>query len=137
MIQDGDSHGDPPFMLEEGWEPLLNGRDLAGWTSCEPGAKNEWDTTRFIRYERYLGPTQLNGRAAPSGVMLNGTGRTANLCTERKFGDVEIYLEFMLAKGSNSGVLPAGSLRDADLRQLGRDQPDGNLRPRGDSITAG
>jgi len=41
VIQDGDSHGDPPYMLEEGWEPLLNGQDLAGWRSCDPGAKNE------------------------------------------------------------------------------------------------
>ena len=55
--------------------------------------------------EPFLGPTQLNGRPAPSGIILNGrTGRTANICTERSFGDVELYLEFMLAKGSNSGV---------------------------------
>ena len=41
--------------------------------------------------------------------MLNGqTGRTANLCSERTFGDVELYLEFMLAKGSNSGVYLQG-----------------------------
>ena len=46
MIQDGDTHGDPPYLLEEGWEPLLNGTDLAGWKSCEAGAKNEWYTTR-------------------------------------------------------------------------------------------
>jgi hypothetical protein len=105
VIQDGDSHGDPPYLLEDGWEPLLNGTDLAGWKSCEAAAKNEWYTTRSVRYERHLGPTQLNGRAAPSGVMLNGpTGRTANICTERSFGDIELYLEFMLAKGSNSGV---------------------------------
>jgi hypothetical protein len=105
VIQDGDPHGDPPYLLEDGWEPLLNGKDLAGWKACDPGAKNEWYTTRFVRFERYLGPTQLNGRAAPSGVILNGpTGRTANLCTDRTFGDVELYLEFMLAKGSNSGV---------------------------------
>ena len=105
VIQDGDPHGDPPYLLEDGWEPLLNGKDLGGWKACDPGAKNEWYTTRFVRFERYLGPTQLNGRAAPSGVILNGpTGRTVNLCTERTFGDVELYLEFMLAKGSNSGV---------------------------------
>jgi len=105
VIQDGDPHGDPPYLLEDGWERLLNGKDLAGWKACDPGAKNEWYTTRFVRFERYLGPTQLNGRAAPSGVILNGpTGRTANLCTDRTFGDVELYLEFMLAKGSNSGV---------------------------------
>ena len=36
---------------------------------------------------------------------MNGpTGRTANLCTDRRFGDVELYVEFILAKGSNSGI---------------------------------
>jgi hypothetical protein len=104
-IQDGEAHGDPPHVLEAGWEPLLNGKDLSGWKACEAGAKSDWYTTAFVRFEPFLGPTQLNGRRAPSGVMLNGpTGRTANLCTERTFGDVELYLEFMLAKGSNSGV---------------------------------
>ena len=108
-IQDGEAHGDPPYMLEDGWEPLLNGKDLSGWKTCESTVKNEWYTTRFVRYERLLGPTLLNGRAAPSGVIVNGpTGRTANLCTERTFGDVELYLEFMLAKGSNSGVYLQG-----------------------------
>jgi hypothetical protein len=109
VIQDGDPHGDPPYLLEDGWEPLLNGTDLAGWKACDPKAKNEWFTTRFVRFERFLGPTQLNGRAGPSGVILNGpTGRTANLCTDRTFGDTELYLEFMLAKGSNSGVYLQG-----------------------------
>ena len=37
--------------------------------------------------------------------MVNGpTGRTSNLSTEETFGDIELYLEFMVAKGSNSGV---------------------------------
>src|ERR1051326_6330254 len=37
--------------------------------------------------------------------MLNGPhGRTVNLATDQKFSDIELYLEFMLAKGSNSGV---------------------------------
>ena len=45
-IQDGEAHGDPPYVLEEGWEPLLNGKDLAGWKACEANAKNEWYTTR-------------------------------------------------------------------------------------------
>jgi len=102
VIQDGDSHGDPPYMLEEGWEPLLNGQDLAGWRSCDPGAKNEWYTTRFVRYERYLGPTQLNGRPSPSGVIINGSGRTANICTERTFG--ELRAGSQARKRSDDGV---------------------------------
>ena len=108
-IQDGEPHGDPPYVLEEGWEPLLNGRDLAGWKACDAEAKHEWYTTKFVMFERILSPTRLGGRPAPSGSMINGpNGRTANFCTERTFGDIELYLEFMLAKGSNSGVYLQG-----------------------------
>ena len=103
-VQDGYPHGDPPYLLEQGWQPLLNGKDMSGWKACDAAAKNEWFTTAAVRFERYLGPTQLNGRSAPGGVILNGPGRTANICTQESFGDVELYLEFMLAKGSNSGV---------------------------------
>jgi hypothetical protein len=108
-IQDGEAHGDPPYLLEEGWEPLLNGKDLSGWKACAADGKHEWYTTRFVMFERILSPTRLDGRAAPSGVMLNGpAGRTANLCTDRTLGDIELYLEFMLARGSNSGVYLQG-----------------------------
>jgi len=41
--------------------------------------------------------------------MTNGSnGRTADLLTTRKFGDVELYLEFMIPKKSNSGVYLQG-----------------------------
>ncbi len=104
-VQDGDAHGDPPYLLEEGWQPLLNGKDLSGWNACDPAAKNEWYTATAVRFERHLGPTQLQGRRGSGGTILNGpTGRTSNICTEQSFGDIELYLEFMLAKGSNSGV---------------------------------
>ena len=107
-LNDGEPHGDPPFMLEEGWAPLLNGKNLSGWTG-QDGKPNEWFTTSSVRFERLLSPTRLIGVAAPSGTILNGPqGRTANLVTTEKFGDVELYLEFMLSKGSNSGVYLQG-----------------------------
>lgn len=104
-LNDGEMHGDPPFLLEEGWTPLLNGKDLTGWRGQGSG-QNQWGATTAVLWERLLGPTRLSavGRE-PGGVMLNGpTGRTANLVTDQKFGDVELYVEFMIAKGSNSGV---------------------------------
>jgi hypothetical protein len=105
-LNDGEAHGDAPFLLEEGWTPLLNGKDLSGWHGLG-SAKNQWLTTTGILWERLLGPTRL--RAVPGPVpgdrILNGPeGRTVNLATDQKFGDVELYLEFMIAKGSNSGV---------------------------------
>jgi hypothetical protein len=104
QLNDGDAHGDAPYLIEDGWTPLLNGRDLTGWHGLGPG-KNEWFTTPGVVWERLLGPTRLAGIPGPGDRILNGpTGRTTNLISDQKFGDIELYLEFMLAKGSNSGV---------------------------------
>jgi hypothetical protein len=102
-LNDGEEHGDPPFLVEEGWRPLLNGRDISGWHG-QDDKPSEWFSTRAVRWERLLGPTRLSATREPGDRILNGPGRTVNLVTDEKFGDVELYLEFMLAKGSNSGV---------------------------------
>lgn len=109
-LNDGEMHGDAPYLLEDGWKPMLNGSDLAGWRG-DSQAKNDWFTTTGILWDRLLGPTRL--RAVPGatagGTMLNGSqGRTVNIVSEAKHGDVELYLEFMVAKGSNSGVYLQG-----------------------------
>lgn len=106
VLNDGDMHGDPPFLLEDGWTPLLNGKDVSGWHGAGSG-ESRWFTTTAILWDRLLGPTRLSAVPGPTAgpVILNGpTGRTANLVTDQKFGDVELYVEFMIAKGSNSGV---------------------------------
>ena len=107
-LNDGESHGDPPFLLEEGWRALLNGKDLSGW-HAQDGKPNDWYATGGVRWERLLGPTRLSGAGQPGDRIVNGpTGRTANLVTDDKFGDIELYIEFLLAKGSNSGVYLQG-----------------------------
>jgi hypothetical protein len=106
QVNDGEMHGDPHYLIEEGWKPLLTGKDLVGWKGQNPG-NNEWLTTTGVLWERLLGPTRLRPvpANAPGGTIVNGpTGRTVNLVTQEKFGDMELYLEFMVAKGSNSGV---------------------------------
>lgn len=103
-LNDGEDHGDPPFLVEQGWTPLLNGRDLSGWHARD-GKPVTWYTTKYVFWDRLLGPTRLAGSAAPSGEMLNGPhGTASDLVTDQKFGDIELYLEFLIAKGSNSGV---------------------------------
>jgi Domain of Unknown Function (DUF1080) len=104
QLNDGDAHGDAPYLIEDGWIALLNGRDLSGWHGMTK-AQNDWFAATAIIWDRLLGPTRLTGLRGPGERILNGPqGRTANLVTDQKFGDCELYLEFMLAKGSNSGV---------------------------------
>jgi hypothetical protein len=104
---DGEPHGDPPFLIEDGWTALLNGKDVSGW-SGQDGKPHGWMTTKFVRWERLLGPTRLSGKEMPSGTILNGNGRVNNLVSDFKHGDVELYVEFMLSRGSNSGVYLQG-----------------------------
>jgi hypothetical protein len=86
------------------WKPLLNGRDLAGWHGY-PGKPNTWLTTTDIRYDPQSDPKRLAAAAQPGPIILNGPdGRTTNLVTDQKFQDIEMYLEFAIPKGSNSGV---------------------------------
>ncbi len=104
-MNDGDAHGDAPYLIEDGWKPLLNGKDVGGWHGRDNKA-SEWFTTRGVRWDRLLGPTRLSPSVRePAGTVLNGAGgRTADLVSDDKFGDIELYMEFMVAKGSNSGV---------------------------------
>lgn len=106
QLNDGDSHGDAPYLIESGWQPLLNGKDVSGWHG-QTQATNQWMTTTGIAWDRLLGPTRLSAVPGPTpgDRILNGpAGRTVNLVSDDKFGDMELYLEFMVAKGSNSGV---------------------------------
>ena len=122
-IQDGEAHGDPPFLQESGWSALLNGRDLAGWVPQDQ-KPSEWFTTKFVRWERLLGPTRLGGAPGESGVMINGpTGRTANFVTTAKHGDIELYVEYMVAKGSNSGVYLQGLYEIQVFDSYGSSEP--------------
>src|SRR5215472_1057185 len=97
-------HGDPPFLYETGWKPLLNGKDLANWHAENAGAQ-DWFTTPAVTWRRVFEPARLHAKAGAGDRIVNGKdGKTANLVTDATFGSFQLYLEFMLAKASNSGV---------------------------------
>lgn len=101
-------HGDPPFLWQQGWRSLLNGKDLSGWRAATD-KPHEWTTTAAVTWKRIFDPKRLTFIPAPGDRIINGReGRTQDLATEESFGDCELYLEYMLAQGSNSGVYLAG-----------------------------
>lgn len=59
-----------------------------------------------------------------SGVMVNGkVGRTLNALSKYQHGDVEIHVEFMVPKGSNSGVYLQGRYEIQILDSYGVKEP--------------
>lgn len=101
------------------WIELSSGDDLSAWRQ----PTGEW----LIVGQALLDPREPRrlifepGR----GVLLNGaTGRTAHLVTELEHGDVEAHIEFMVSKGSNSGVYFQGRYEIQILDSWGVQQPE-------------
>jgi hypothetical protein len=96
--------GDPPFLFDADWQPLLSGAGLTGWHP-QSGKQNEWLATRGVLWDKQAAPVRLTPASRPGDRILNGqNGKTVNLVSDRAFGDIELYLEFLIPKGSNSGV---------------------------------
>ena len=81
------------------WTDLLGDHGLAAWRQPTGG----W----FVAGDAGIDPQHPRRLVGVSGkgVIINGPeGRTTNLYTSRKYGDLEAHLEFLIPQGSNSGV---------------------------------
>ncbi len=88
---------------EDGWVSLGAEDNFAAWHQS-----GDW----YPAGDAMLDPDterRLIGKPG-SGVMINGpNGKTPSLVTRQPFADVEVHVEFMVAKGSNSGVIFHGN----------------------------
>lgn len=77
----------------------LIGKDFSTWR----GNTGQWE----IVGDTFTNPKNvklLNSKPG-SGIILNGpNGRTNNIISKAEFGDVRAHIEFMIPKGSNSGI---------------------------------
>lgn len=90
---------DPPCRAAETEKTALTGSDLEAWRAPH----GQWQVMDDVRAGGEGGRMLLG--SAGQGVIVNGpTGRTSNLLSKLEHGDVEAHIEFMVPKGSNSGV---------------------------------
>lgn len=105
------------------WTELLKPGDTTVWKAVD---KN-WIVTNDVG----LAPDKANRLAAKpvegGTIWVNGvTGRVGNLYTKQAYGDCEVHLEFMLAKGSNSGLKFHGTYEIQLLDSFGSTKLSGN-----------
>ena len=107
IVNDGQHHGDPPYLLEDGWRPLLNGKTLEGWKLQNP-ERGGWGATAGVFWGGPADPKVLKGIPKPGDRIVNTLTDLkpvpSNIFTAETFGDSELYLEFLVSEGSNSGV---------------------------------
>jgi hypothetical protein len=93
---------DAPYQQGKGWQALIRrgGKSLEKWTA-QHGKGHEWYRAGMVKAEG----KELHGDGKRGDIMVNGPqGKTDNIATLSKYGDCELYLEFLVPQGSNSGV---------------------------------
>ncbi len=88
---------------------------------------------------RAYDPRLLQGSGSKGDVLFNGpAGRTANLVTLDDFADVEFHAEFLVPKGSNSGVKFNAHYEIQIADSFGKDKPSasdcGGVYPRAELL---
>jgi hypothetical protein len=123
VVNDGTTHGDPPYLLEPGWTPLINGKNLDGWHFEHPD-QGAWTTSPGIFWDSVHQPRELIALPGPGNRIANGPkGGITNIVTTRKFGDIELYVEFLIPAKSNSGVYLQGLYEVQVYDSLGVEHP--------------
>jgi hypothetical protein len=86
----------------DGWIPLFGteGSSLDAWRT----PAGDWRAAAEVGLDP-ANPRKLVAARQGRGIIWNGpTGKTLNLVSREKFGDVDVRLEFLIPKGSNSGI---------------------------------
>ncbi len=98
---------------------LFNGKNLDQWRFRNPKATSKWTITESVMLDPKM-PNHLVGKKGES-ILLNGdNGHGVDLLSLKEHGDCELTLEFMVAKGSNSGIYFQGQYEVQILDSFGK-----------------
>lgn len=93
-----------------GFTPLFNGKDLAGWQGLVSDPRGRRD----------MAPEQLAEAQAKADAMMRThwsvqdgalvfDGKGQSLCTDRDYGDFELFVDWKIPPGADSGIYLRGS----------------------------
>ncbi len=89
----------PTGAEEPGWIALSGTNGLEAWR----GPTDSWVVAGAVGLDPQ-NPRQLAAKPG-RGILVTGPkGRSRNLVSKQTFGDIEAHIEFLVPKGSNSGV---------------------------------
>jgi membrane dipeptidase len=118
---------------KDGWIDLFAVPKFAAFRPV----KSDWYMTAAVSVDS-RDVRKLTGSPGEGPIAVNGNGRTTNLLTKQSFGDCELQFDFLMPKGSNSGVKFHGHYEVQLYDSYGKTQPlyggdNGGVYPRSES----
>ena len=99
-----------PNTPPPGFTALFNGQDLAGWKGlvADPPKRAKMTPEELARAQQVADKSTREHWAVQDGVLVFD-GKGENLCTARDFGDFELFVDWRIEKGGDSGIYLRGS----------------------------
>jgi len=107
------------YTAEKSATPF-NGKDTTGWKLKGAADRSQWKIGKAV-----IDPTndkKLTLTPMSEGGELVNVAGGVDIYTEEKWGDVTVELEFMVPKGSNSGIYMMGEYEVQILDSFGKDK---------------
>lgn len=94
----------------EGFVPLFNGKDLTGWKGlvANPIKRSQMDAATLAKEQEKADETMRTGWTVRDGLLIF-TGKGDNLCTEKKYGDFEMYVDWKITEKGDAGIYLRGT----------------------------
>jgi hypothetical protein len=105
-IQAAERDNQPP----RGFEALFNGRDLTGWKglTADPRRRARMSEQQLAEAQARADQQMREHWKVLDGV-LTYDGKGTNLCTARDFGDFELWVDWKIEPGGDSGIYLRGT----------------------------
>jgi len=93
-----------------GFVPLFNGKDLTGWKGlvANPVERAKMDAASLAKAQQKADSAMQKGWVVKDGLLVF-TGHGDNLCTDKKYGDFEMYVDWKITKEGDAGIYLRGS----------------------------
>ncbi len=89
---------------EEGFVSLFNGKDLTGWKGlvANPIKRAAMSADSLAYYQKRADEVMRTGWVVENGELMF-TGKGQNICTEKAYGDIEMYVDWKLDADGEEG----------------------------------
>jgi len=116
----------------ESFQPMFNEKDLTGWQGLvgNPLTRAKMDPKKMAKEQQKADEIMRKGWTASNGELIFG-GSGENLCTIKKYGDFEMYVDWKILKDGDAGIYLRGSpqvqIWDTSRRDVGAQVGSGGL----------
>jgi hypothetical protein len=115
-----------------GFENIFNGKDLSGWKGlvANPIARSKMSAQQLMEAQAKADATIKSDWVVKDGLLVF-TGHGDNLCTQKQYGDFELFVDWKITEKGDAGIYLRGTpqvqIWDTSRREVGAQVGSGGL----------